>query len=129
MKKLVLVLFFSVLSVSFVMGAQTKKEKWLAMNEVEKFNVCITIQNSLPMAAIFYSSDLGGNIVDAETGEKMLNKAFEFLDTTRSLSFWKILIAKMDSLYQEPKYENFSNPSVFWEALWFMSQNSLMDIK
>ena len=129
MKKLMLILFFSVLSVSFVMGAQTKKETWLALNEVEKFDVCIYILHSLPVAAVFYSSDLGGRVVDAETGEKMLDKAFEFLDTKRSLAFWKILIAKMDSLYQEPKFEDYGPPSVFWEALWFMHQNNLMDIK
>lgn len=129
MKKLLLVLFLSVLSVSFVMGEQTDKEKWLTMNEVEKFNVCIYILHSLPMAAIFYSNSIGGNVVDTKTARKMLDKAFEFIETNRSLTFWKILIAKMDSLFQEPECEDFGPAEVFWKALLFMHQNNLMDIK
>ena len=131
MKKIVLIVVL-VMFCAFTLvaaEAETPKEEWLAMTESKRLENCTNLINGLPLAPLFFYGDLGGSFLDRDTTLMMMEKAMSFASAQRSLTFWKILFAKMDTLYADPKNESYGYALIFWQALEFMNENNLMDVK
>lgn len=112
---------------SVVFGGDAYGEKWLAKDEVEKFDTCVTMFQGMALVPMILGTGLFEDIFDTETGRSCLESYFRFRDSMseKSLEAWKMLLLAMDSFYSNPKNSKMEYSDAFLYAYRFMVDNDL----